>query len=250
VRTAGIILDQLHGAPQREFTRARQALLAGDHPRGRAILAALLQRSANLPLLRPAQVVIAGAPNVGKSSLVNALAGYQRSIVSPTPGTTRDVTTTTLALDGWPIELRDTAGMRTASDALESAGIEQARDEIASAELCLWLVDASTDPVWPESRMETMHIVVNKCDLQWAWNFDDDALRISATTGEGIPALVTQIVRWLVPHPPAPGDAILLTPYEVAKVENIINLIDHEDTDLALTQLGPCDATSQTPPPR
>ena len=72
---------------------------------------------------RPWRVVIAGAPNVGKSSLVNALAGFARSLVSPTAGTTRDVVTTRIALDGWPIELCDTAGQRESADAVESAGI-------------------------------------------------------------------------------------------------------------------------------
>src|SRR4029453_3197945 len=63
-------------------------------------------------LTAPWRVVLAGPPNVGKSSLINALAGYQRTIVSHVPGTTRDVVTTTTAIDGWPVELADTAGLR------------------------------------------------------------------------------------------------------------------------------------------
>ena len=67
-------------------------------------------------------MVIAGAANVGKSSLVNALAGYQRSVVAATPGTTRDVVTALIAVDGWPVELADTAGWRTDADPLERKG--------------------------------------------------------------------------------------------------------------------------------
>ena len=70
--------------------------------------------------------MLAGRPNVGKSSLTNALLGYTRSIVFDQPGTTRDVVTATTAIDGWPIEFSDTAGLREGSEPLEAAGIERA----------------------------------------------------------------------------------------------------------------------------
>lgn len=165
---------------------------------------------ATLPLTRRARVVIAGAPNVGKSSLINALAGYQRSVVSPTPGTTRDVTTTATAIDGWPVELIDTAGLRATGEELESAGIDQAREVIAQADVCLWLVDASQEPVWPDQDIKTIHLVVNKCDLQPGWDLSraGDAPRISATTDEGIPALLDRLSQWLVPCPPDAAVAV------------------------------------------
>ena len=87
-----------------------------------------------LHLARPWQVVVAGPPNVGKSSLINALAGYPRAIVHWAPGTTRDAVTVETVLDGWPVELCDTAGLRTAGDAVERAGIELARRKMAQAE--------------------------------------------------------------------------------------------------------------------
>ena len=71
-------------------------------------------RSVGLRLVSGWRVVLAGRPNVGKSRLLNALAGYERAIVDPTPGTTRDVVTVRTALDGWPVELADTAGLRDA----------------------------------------------------------------------------------------------------------------------------------------
>src|SRR5262249_15997807 len=148
VRTASILLDQMHGA----FDAAVSAILAaldGEGPPSSAaqMLAELADR---VPLGRhltaPWRVVIAGAPNVGKSRLVKALAGYQRSVVSPTPGTTRDVVTVRLAI-GWPIELADTAGLRDESDALEGQGIELARSRLAEADLCLWVLDSTAPPV-------------------------------------------------------------------------------------------------------
>jgi tRNA modification GTPase len=159
-------------------------------------------------------VAVAGAPNVGKSSLVNALAGYQRSIVAPTPGTTRDVVTTRLALDGWLIELVDTAGLRADAEALEQEGIVRAREAVADADLCLWVLDGSAPPVWPDEDVEVVLQAINKCDLPPAWNPENisGAVRVSARTGEGLEGLCAAVVARLVPDPPPPGAAVAFTP--------------------------------------
>ena len=102
-------------------------------------------RDLGLHLTTPWRVVLAGAPNVGKSSLMNAIAGYQRAIVSPTPGTTRDVVTVTTAIDGWPVQLADTAGLRETQDELESAGVALADAAIGEADLVIVVSDASAD---------------------------------------------------------------------------------------------------------
>src|SRR6185503_7750192 len=98
-----------------------------------------------LHLTTPWRVVFAGPPNVGKSSLVNALLGYPRAIVYDQPGTTRDVLTASTAFDGWPFELRDTAGLRDgiSLDSVEVEGVARARAQIATADLVVFVHDRS-----------------------------------------------------------------------------------------------------------
>jgi tRNA modification GTPase len=213
-RTAAILLDQYHGAFGRAWHTIETHLEHRDRSAARGI-AEGLARFAPLGrhLTTPWRVVIAGAPNVGKSSLLNALAGYQRSIVAATPGTTRDLVTVRLALDGWPVEFVDTAGLRDATEALEGQGIEQARATAAEADLCLWVLDASVPPVWPERGAPRVRLVVNKTDLPPAWDLDKvDAVRVSAQTGAGLAGLCDAVSRWLVPEAPSPGTAVPFTP--------------------------------------
>ncbi|QEL18977.1 GTPase [Limnoglobus roseus] len=210
VRTAGVLLDQCHGA----FERRVRDLLASPSPAKLARLAAL--GSVGRHLIAPWKVVIAGAPNVGKSSLVNAIAGYQRSITSPVAGTTRDVVTTFAALDGWPVELADTAGLRVAAESLEASGIDLARRFLREADLIVWLLDGSdVHAVWPgetDGDPTRRVMVVNKADQPTATALPDDLPRISATSGEGIAALIAEIVARLVPFPPQPGEGVPYTP--------------------------------------
>jgi len=169
-RTAAILLDQLHGAlatAVRQIIHAvesEQISLAGEQ------LAALLDRTAlGKHLTAPWQVVLVGRPNVGKSSLLNALLGYSRAIVHPQPGTTRDLVTAATALDGWPIQLVDTAGWRDSADPLEQAGIALARQQAQQADLVLVVTDLSQP--WTETDVAFCRafpaglLVHNKCDL-------------------------------------------------------------------------------------
>ena len=126
LRTADILLWQFHGALERALIEIESAYDI-DYPQSAAeqLLALAKRTGIGRHLTKPWRIAIAGAPNAGKSSLMNALAGYQRSIVASTPGTTRDVVTTLLAFDGWPAAAADTAGIRIATDVLEGAGVEQ-----------------------------------------------------------------------------------------------------------------------------
>jgi tRNA modification GTPase len=212
VRTAAILLDQYNGAFAAALSDILASLDRGDSAAAMTQVDALA-RFAPLGrhLTTPWRVTVAGAANVGKSSLVNALAGYQRSIVAPTPGTTRDVVTVTLAIDGWPLSLADTAGVRAAGEPLEAAGIQLAREAAAQADLCLWVLDLMTEPIWPDLSAGNVRLVVNKCDLVSNWDLEEPAVHVSALTGEGLPELCAAISGWLVPEVPAAGAAVPFT---------------------------------------
>jgi tRNA modification GTPase len=135
-------------------------------------------------LLEGWRVVLAGRPNVGKSRLLNALVGFDRAIVDPSAGTTRDVVTSTTAFDGWPVELGDTAGLRAPEDAIEAQGVERARASQRAADLILLVLDRS-EPLTDQDRRliaeyPTALIVANKVDLPSAW--DDRAVPFSPLT--------------------------------------------------------------------
>ena len=220
--TAAILLDQYHGAFGRAVSSIIEALSRGETS---AVCADLekLYRYCQLGrhLTAPWRVAVVGAPNVGKSSLVNALAGFQRSVVAPTPGTTRDVVTINIALDGWPIELADTAGLRDTAEFLESAGMEQARAAALAADLTLWVLDASAEPVWPTFAMSTLLYVVNKVDLPTARELARarGGVHVSAMTGAGMDELIHSIVVKLVPHIPGAGEAVPFTDALCTQVE-------------------------------
>jgi tRNA modification GTPase len=213
-RTAAVLLDQYHGAFAAALDAVTAALDRGDVPAAQTHLDALARYAGvGRHLTAPWRVAVAGAPNVGKSSLVNALAGYQRSVVAATPGTTRDVVTTRLAVGGWPVELADTAGLRAGAEELEAEGIRRARDAAASADLCLWVLDASAPPAWPDAAAGAVRLVVNKVDLPPAWDLVEarGAVRVSAQTGEGLAELCDALAGWLVPDPPPAGAAVPFT---------------------------------------
>jgi tRNA modification GTPase len=223
-RTAGIALDQYRGAFEAFLHRVQEEIDGGRPERAVDLLREVLARAdIGRHLNVPWRVVVAGAPNVGKSSLVNALAGYQRSIVAPTPGTTRDVVTVQLAIDGWPVEVVDTAGLRAGGETLEALGMEQARLAAAQADLVLWLVDVSPRPELPDQTSDKVRLVVNKVDLPPAWDLDlaGAALRISATTGQGIAELLSAVGTWLVPQPPPTGAAV---PFTQARIERLAEM--------------------------
>ena len=147
-------------------------------------------------------VVIAGRPNAGKSSLLNRLAGYDAAIVTAIPGTTRDVVRVPLALDGMPLHVLDTAGLRHAGDPVEEEGMRRARAEIERADRLLFVIDAAADPAaeaYGEERPKLpeglpVTLVLNKCDLATGLPLSDTVSGpprqyVSALTGAGIEEL-------------------------------------------------------------
>lgn len=173
-------------------------LIAGLRPRIEALAAVisahLSQARAGERLREGLTVVILGAPNAGKSSLLNRLAGREAAIVSSIAGTTRDPIEVHLDLDGLPVVLVDTAGLREAADEIEREGIRRAEARAARADLKLLLLDATAPETHGalSSRFDSdTLLVINKADLAPAGM--PGALALSARTGEGIEALVAAI---------------------------------------------------------
>jgi len=138
------------------------------------------------------QIAIVGEPNVGKSSLFNALAGASRAIVTDVPGTTRDLVTEVVDVDGLRVTLVDTAGLRDTDDPVEVEGVSRARQSMTAADLVL-LVEDGSRPRSPHGIVESRVLyVANKADLIAVWD-DERAVRVSATTGAGMEELRRRI---------------------------------------------------------
>jgi tRNA modification GTPase len=189
------------------------ALFAAQQLRSK--IAACLADSGRGERLREGLVVaIAGPPNAGKSTLLNRLARREAAIVSPYPGTTRDVIEVHLDLEGYPLTLLDTAGIRDSGDPVEQEGVRRARERAAGADLVLWVTDASAGDgaagdIGPKPTTAEMWLLRNKIDL-----IADDGLRIetrtespnkdginrsltiSAVTGAGIDTLVAALAAY------------------------------------------------------
>ena len=163
-------------------------------------------------------LAIVGRPNVGKSSLFNRLVERERAIVTATPGTTRDLVSETVAIEGIPVKLVDTAGIREALDEAESIGIRKSMEALADADLVLVVIDASQPETGQDEALIAQAtrraiVVENKCDLATnreghgfsraasgdhekpALAAEAGRLRTSAVTGQGIPELRTEILR-------------------------------------------------------
>jgi tRNA modification GTPase len=146
-------------------------------------------------------VAIAGPPNAGKSTLLNRLARREAAIVSPHAGTTRDVIEVHLDLDGYPVTVIDTAGVRETHDPVEQEGVRRARDRARTSDLVLWLVDANEKSA-PSPEVEDDHapvwIVRNKVDLSGGMhtNAARAQFEISASRGDGVPELIAALVSY------------------------------------------------------
>jgi tRNA modification GTPase len=164
-------------------------------------------------------VVIAGRPNAGKSSLLNRLAGYDAAIVTPTPGTTRDVLRERIAIDGLPLHILDTAGLRESPDAVEAEGIRRARHEISNADRVLFVVDASDAQAIAAIDNDLQHVpakipltlVFNKIDRSGAdarveaGQGGTPRVYLSAGSGAGLDGLRQHLKECVNFHPPPEG---------------------------------------------
>ena len=170
-------------------------------------------------------MAIVGRPNVGKSSLFNALLAQDRSIVLETPGTTRDLVSEYTNLEGIPVRLLDTAGVRASGDRVEQIGVDRSFRAMADADAILLVVDASQPPEEEDERLRerlaamSCILVMNKCDLASVWSpeqkqayaGDWPSMGVSALTGEHIDLLRKAILEHLFGDSTAQRDGILVT---------------------------------------
>lgn len=152
-------------------------------------LAGWLSRPRTEALKDGIRVVAAGPPNAGKSSLINALAGNDRAIVTSRPGTTRDVIEVPLAIGGVPFVLVDTAGLRTSDDEVEQIGVARAETEARRADILLWLGDPEAGPA--HDRVVQIHA---RADLPERGPPPVGSIPVSSTTCAGLPALCDRLI--------------------------------------------------------
>jgi tRNA modification GTPase len=161
-------------------------------------------------------IVIAGRPNAGKSSVLNRLAGHEAAIVTATPGTTRDLLRERIVLDGMPLHVLDTAGLRSAGDAIEAEGIRRARAAMGRADRILFVIDAAADPqamAYLDERAALppevpVTVVLNKIDLAPRAIEPASAaavIQLSALTGQGFDALAAHLKACMGFEPGATG---------------------------------------------
>lgn len=244
-RCAGILLDQYHGALWRSFRDLELKLDREDWPAAAQHVDQLLGWShLGVHLAQPWSVVLAGPPNVGKSSLMNALSGQTLSLVHPQAGTTRDWIECTTQIDGWPVNLTDTAGLRDTEHEIEKEGVSRAKIKLAQADLVVVVVDCTVG--WTDQHEEMLALCLQRSDpprLVQAWNKSD---RMPTTEPSSprkrefvyngrrsiVPAVFCSafshteilwklIAETLVPQPPPMGVAVPFTESQIRMLQQL-----------------------------
>ncbi|MCP4784277.1 MAG: GTP-binding protein [Fuerstiella sp.] len=214
-RTASILLAQYNGALRRYLTTLS---IQEDADKTAALLHNCLRWHAfSAHLTNPWRVAVIGQPNAGKSALMNAIIGYERSIVFDQPGTTRDLIEVEVVLGGWPFLLSDTAGIREeTSNNIEAAGVESARNCVANCDACLLVIDSQNG--WTDTDAQLLSAVPPACPTAILWNKTDLSLNApapsldlraaakivetSAIDGAGIEDIVAWLPAAMVPTTP------------------------------------------------
>jgi tRNA modification GTPase len=215
-----VLCDQVNGALSRELAAIDAGTVDADARIARLVASARFGRA----LLESTTVAIVGPPNAGKSTLFNALVGHGRTIVSPTPGTTRDFVDEEIALGGFPVRLLDTAGLRDGAGEVEAHGVAAAR-AAARADVLLLVLDSSV-PEQPgeaairaELAAREPIVLANKSDLPPGRERSAGGISVSAATGRGLDEVGDALLARL-PDPAAhpPGSPVVLTREQLAAV--------------------------------
>ena len=221
---ASVLLDQLNGVLGAALEGLEELLksaavaqsAADQEPILREIDSLIAAGEFGQHLCRGWRIVLAGPPNVGKSSLINALVGQEKLIVHDQPGTTRDWTESGAVIGGWPVQLTDTAGIRQSEDEIETAGVNKAKELVHSSDLLVLVVDATQG--WQPIHDELASVDVRRLVC---WNKMDKA-RMEPIAGDGrlpstlascvgqpgIQELLRSIEEQLFTNAPSPGNAV------------------------------------------
>ncbi len=257
VKTAAIALDQVRGG-LRIWARGWLERIEDDSADIESLRdsASRITNSAEFTsrLAEPFQVVLWGPPNVGKSSLLNAIVGFDRSITLDSAGTTRDVLHAETVIDGLRIRLSDTAGIRQSDESIEQQGISRARSTASEADLLVCVTEPALagkpDPPILESEIRIPTIsVLNKVDLV-PFDSSNDSFDVAtcALSGRGIDELMLQIARRLQSAMPARGERAAINHRQAHLVETIAEASSRAILVRQLRQLlYGCDETSQPP---
>lgn len=250
-RTAAILLDQLDGALADELTSIVKMLREGGAAAAERMWRLHDWAKFGAHLAHPWQVVFAGPPNAGKSSLANAITGQNCSIVHHEAGTTRDWIESHTAIHGWPVSLIDTAGLRESEDWVEGEGVRRAHERIEHADLLVVVVDATEG--WTEAHTDLLArargpvlLAWNKVDLVSDFhspkNLAEEAQALpwvaaSAIGPPGIALLLETISQMLVPRVPASGAAIPFRPEHGERLAHAISYLESGSTAEAIGEL-------------
>ncbi|MEC8337464.1 MAG: GTPase [Planctomycetota bacterium] len=231
-RVAMILIDQLRGALQDAIEQIVNYLVQPDLVAAKSGLEALISQSKLGTHLESGwRVALIGSPNAGKSSLINAILGFQRSIVLSQPGTTRDLVTASTAIEGWPVELVDTAGLRSGGEPLEEMGMQLALQQASRSDLVLLVTDASS--AWTaeqdrwRSEFENVLVVHNKQDLTSDHTGErPEGIPTVAISKAGVEHLCAQIVQRTVGDAPVHGLAVPFTHAQVEGIQSALALLE------------------------
>ena len=196
---------------------------------------ALSFREFGLRLTSCWSIVICGQPNVGKSSLINTVSGFARAIVHDSPGTTRDVVAEVTAFQGWPVELKDTAGIRFTDEKIESEGVRRAREEFQKADLKIGMFDGSQP--WSDGDQQLLDelnpdvIVHNKSDqraTEAKGSNRPEGVWISALTGEGVAELIDSLITQRVGQIPR-SELFPINSAQVSRMESALQTLEKKN---------------------